>query len=147
MNHIYFEAATFGVICFGCGIFLGSAITALSIKKTSGESSEKRPIDPDLYKDVDAQVLRIVSQVFGTWRERLARNGIEKDDLAVRLEEDLGADSLDMVELVGEAEDVFEIEILEEEVKKLKTLKDFANLIKSRVEVTKFIKTIKKGGL
>lgn len=44
--------------------------------------------------------------------------------------EDLGLDSLDLVELVTEAEEVFGIEISDEELNKLETVKDVINAFK-----------------
>lgn len=44
--------------------------------------------------------------------------------------EDLGMDSLDLVELVTEAEEVLKVEISDEELSKLETVKDVVNAFK-----------------
>ena len=46
--------------------------------------------------------------------------------------DDLGADSLDITELVMAMEDEFGIEIDDEEAKKLRTVQDVVNFIESR---------------
>ena len=46
--------------------------------------------------------------------------------------EDLGADSLDIVELVMAMEETFEIEIPDEEAEKLKTVQDVADYLSSK---------------
>jgi acyl carrier protein len=47
--------------------------------------------------------------------------------------EDLGADSLDVVELVMAIEEAFEIEIADEEAENLKTLGDVERFVSERV--------------
>ena len=51
--------------------------------------------------------------------------------LQSRLVEDLGADSLDVVELIMAFEDEFGIELLDEDAAKLQTIEDVVNYIKS----------------
>ncbi|HXG34494.1 MAG TPA: acyl carrier protein [Bryobacteraceae bacterium] len=46
--------------------------------------------------------------------------------------EDLGADSLDLVELVMEFEEAFELEIPDEDAEKIKTVKDAIDYIESK---------------
>jgi acyl carrier protein len=46
--------------------------------------------------------------------------------------DDLGADSLDLVELIMEMEEVFGIEIADEELEKIRTIKDVVDFIKSK---------------
>jgi len=48
--------------------------------------------------------------------------------------EDLGADSLDIVELVMAMEEEFEVEIPDEEAENIKTVGDAINYIKSHVK-------------
>ncbi len=48
--------------------------------------------------------------------------------------EDLGADSLDLVELVMSIEDEFGIEILDEDVEKIITVQDAVDFIKEKQE-------------
>jgi acyl carrier protein len=46
--------------------------------------------------------------------------------------DDLGADSLDLVELIMEMEEVFGIEIADEELEKIRTIKDVVEFLKSK---------------
>jgi acyl carrier protein len=46
--------------------------------------------------------------------------------------EDLGADSLDIVELVMALEEAFDLDVPDEEAEKLKTVKDVIDYIKSK---------------
>ena len=46
--------------------------------------------------------------------------------------EDLGADSLDLVELIMEMEDSFGIQIADEELEKIRTIQDVVNFLKSK---------------
>ena len=48
--------------------------------------------------------------------------------------EDLGADSLDLVELIMAMEQEFDIEIPDEDVEQLKTVGDAVNYIKEKVQ-------------
>lgn len=61
-----------------------------------------------------------------------------KDEAEVKSEssfiDDLGADSLDIVELVMAMEDEFGIEIPDEDAEKIKTVKDVADYIKSHAK-------------
>ena len=51
--------------------------------------------------------------------------------------DDLGADSLDIVELVMTFEEAFEIEIPDEEAEKITTVKDAIDYIQSHIKSTK----------
>lgn len=51
---------------------------------------------------------------------------------ATSFKEDLGADSLDLFELVSNLEDEYEIEIPSEELEKITTLGDVAEYLKSK---------------
>jgi acyl carrier protein len=46
--------------------------------------------------------------------------------------DDLGADSLDIVELLMEMEEAFEIEIADEELEKIATIKDVVDFLKQK---------------
>ncbi len=50
-----------------------------------------------------------------------------------RIGEDLGADSLDVVELLMSIEDEFEVEIPDEEIENLKTIGDVAEYIQNNM--------------
>ena len=56
-------------------------------------------------------------------------NKIEDDS---RLIEDLGADSLDMVEMLLKLEEEMGVSVSDEDSMKIKTIKDIANLINSK---------------
>lgn len=50
-----------------------------------------------------------------------------------KLVDDLGADSLDMVELVMAVEDAFDTEVLDEEAEQVVTVQDAIRLVESKV--------------
>ena len=59
--------------------------------------------------------------------------GVEEEEVtaAASFADDLGADSLDQVELVMALEEEFNIEISDEEAEKIKTVQDAVNYISS----------------
>ena len=59
--------------------------------------------------------------------------GVEKDDVAMdaNIQEDLGADSLDIVDLITTIEDEFELSIPDEAVENIKTVGDIVNYIEA----------------
>ncbi|PWK12768.1 acyl carrier protein [Tumebacillus permanentifrigoris] len=61
------------------------------------------------------------------------RLGVEANDVTLEasFKEDLGADSLDVVELVMELEDEFDMEISDEDAEKINTVGDVVNYISS----------------
>lgn len=61
--------------------------------------------------------------------------GVEKEQVTSEASflEDLGADSLDTVELVMAFEEEFDIEIPDEEAEKITTVKDAVNYIKDHI--------------
>lgn len=63
------------------------------------------------------------------------RLGVEEFQVTLEasFKDDLGADSLDVVELVMELEDEFDMEISDEEAEKIVTVGDAVNYIKSRM--------------
>jgi len=58
--------------------------------------------------------------------------GVDKAELktATKFQEDLGADSLDLVELIMELEEEFDIQIPQEEAEKIKTVGEATEFIK-----------------
>ncbi|GAB1354274.1 MAG TPA: acyl carrier protein [Candidatus Rifleibacterium sp.] len=68
--------------------------------------------------------------------KRIVVDKLQVDEKQVTLEasfiEDLGADSLDTVELVMDLEEHFEIEIPDEDAEKLKTVKDAVDYITNK---------------
>lgn len=61
------------------------------------------------------------------------RLGVEANDVTLEasFKEDLGADSLDVVELVMELEDEFDMEISDEDAEKINTVGDVVSYISS----------------
>lgn len=60
--------------------------------------------------------------------------GINDEDITPEssLMDDLGADSLDVVELVMALEEEFEVEISDEEAEKMETVKEFVDFVSRR---------------
>ena len=75
---------------------------------------------------IEARVREIIINELGVESEKVT------DDAS--FVEDLGADSLDTVELVMEFEDEFEINIPDEDAEKIQTVGDAIKYIKERVE-------------
>ncbi|MEJ5256770.1 MAG: acyl carrier protein [Fervidobacterium sp.] len=61
--------------------------------------------------------------------------GVDTADVALEksLTEDLGADSLDIVDLVMAFEDEFGVKISDQDLSKIKTVKDVVDAIRARV--------------
>lgn len=64
--------------------------------------------------------------------EQLDANA-EEMTMETRIDEDLGADSLDVVELLMSIEDEFEVEIPDEEIENLKTIGDVVEYIQNNM--------------
>ncbi|AXF55421.1 acyl carrier protein [Salicibibacter kimchii] len=62
------------------------------------------------------------------------RLGVEESEVIgeATFKDDLGADSLDVVELVMELEDEFDMEISDEEAEKISTVADVVNYIEAQ---------------
>lgn len=76
--------------------------------------------------EIEARVKKIVVEQLGVKEEEVTTDASFVDDL--------GADSLDTVELVMALEEEFETEIPDEEAEKIITIKDAVNYIVNRVE-------------
>jgi acyl carrier protein len=76
--------------------------------------------------EIEARVKKIVVEQLG----------VKEDELTVDASfvDDLGADSLDTVELVMALEEEFETEIPDEDAEKIVTIKDAVNYIVSRAD-------------
>lgn len=75
--------------------------------------------------DVEKRVKRAISEMIGVDESTLSN---EK-----KFVEDLGADSLDWVQIIMELEDEFEIEISDEDAEKISTVQQSIDYIKGRV--------------
>lgn len=75
--------------------------------------------------------------VFEKIKEILAQQlDIDASELTMdtRIADDLGADSLDVVEMLMTVEDEFEIEIPDEAIENLKTIGDVTEYIQNRID-------------
>lgn len=75
--------------------------------------------------------------MFEKIRTKIAEQlGIDEDEITLESEfvEDLGADSLDLVELIMALEEEFDMEIPDEDAEKIVTVGDVVEYVKSRVE-------------
>ena len=77
--------------------------------------------------DIEARVKKIIAEQLGVEEGQVTN---EKAFVA-----DLGADSLDTVELVMALEDEFGIEIPDEDAEKIRTFQDVLNYIRSKEDV------------
>lgn len=75
---------------------------------------------------VEEKVVEIIAQ-----KLNLSKDQIKPEASFV---EDLGADSLDLVELVMAMEEAFGMEVPDEDAEKLRTVKDVIDYIKARLE-------------
>ncbi|MEM7199331.1 MAG: acyl carrier protein [Planctomycetota bacterium] len=76
-------------------------------------------------ENVEERVLNIVCEQLGTSRDKITRE--------TSFINDLGADSLDTVELVMEFEDEFDINIPDEDAEKIQTVGDAIKYIESKL--------------
>jgi acyl carrier protein len=62
--------------------------------------------------------------------------GVTKEELAPKASfiDDLGADSLDIVELVMAMEEEFDIEIPDDDAEKIQTIEDVISYVKGKIE-------------
>ena len=79
--------------------------------------------------NIEERVIQIVCDNLGVNKEQVTRN--------TSFQEDVGADSLDIVELVMELEEEFEITIPDEEAEKIKTVGEAIDYIKKEIEKKK----------
>ena len=76
-------------------------------------------------EDIEQKVMDIVSEQMGVERSQITAQSSFVNDL--------GADSLDTVELVMEFEDAFNIQVPDEDAEKIQTVKEAVNYIKERI--------------
>jgi len=75
--------------------------------------------------DVEKRVVDLIAEVLVD----VKKENIRMDSKIV---EDLGAESLDIYDMIALLEDEFSLEISDEEVEKIQTVQDVANFIKGR---------------
>jgi len=73
----------------------------------------------------ETKVKQIIAEKLGVSEDKVTTNASFIDDL--------GADSLDQVELIMAFEDAFEIEIPDEDAEKLRTVKDAVDYLANKV--------------
>jgi acyl carrier protein len=73
---------------------------------------------------LEEKVIKLVMEQLDVTREECV--------LEASFIDDLGADSLDLVELIMEMEEVFGVEIADEELEKIRTVKDVIEFLKSK---------------
>ena len=70
--------------------------------------------------------------------KKILSNQFSVDESAITLDtniaEDLGADSLDVIDILMSVEDEFHIEVPDEDAEKVKTVNQMVSYIKSKVE-------------
>jgi len=76
--------------------------------------------------DVDARMGDLIVEQLGVSKEEVSSQASFIDDL--------GADSLDIVELVMSMEEEFDVEIPDDDVEKMKTIGDAISYLKERIE-------------
>jgi acyl carrier protein len=73
---------------------------------------------------LEEKVIKLVMEQLDVTREECV--------LEASFIDDLGADSLDIVELLMEMEEAFGVEIADEELEKISTIKDVINFLKQK---------------
>jgi acyl carrier protein len=93
--------------------------------KTNAGSSEPLSEEPPV-ATTEERIIQIVCDNLGVNKEQVTRN--------TSFQEDIGADSLDIVELVMELEEEFEITIPDEEAEKIKTVGQAVDYIEAKLK-------------
>ena len=77
--------------------------------------------------DIEDKIKPIIVEQLGVKLEQVSLN--------TSFVEDLGADSLDNVELIMAIEEEFEIDIIDEDADKIKTVGDLINYVQNKVQL------------
>jgi len=77
--------------------------------------------------DIEDKIKPIIVEQLGVKLEQVTLN--------TSFVEDLGADSLDNVELIMAIEEEFEIDIIDEDADKIKTVGDLINYVQNKVQL------------
>jgi acyl carrier protein len=93
-----------------------------SVKQVCRTSAETKGVS-GMASEVEAKVKEIVCEQLGVAEDEVAPNA--------SFIEDLGADSLDIVELVMALEEEYDLEISDEEAEKIRTVGDVVAFIES----------------
>ena len=102
--------------CSGLGAPAGCTMALLAVSSWEDET----------VPSVEERVIEIVSENLGVNKEQVTRS--------TAFIEDLGADSLDIVELVMELEEEFEITIPDEQAEKIKTVGEAIDYIQREID-------------
>src|SRR5437879_491647 len=90
------------------------------------QDAARKPGEDRPVPSVEERVIEIVCENLGVNKEQVTRN--------TSFQEDIGADSLDIVELVMELEEEFEITIPDEEAEKIKTVGQAIDYIEAKLK-------------
>lgn len=74
-------------------------------------------------------------EIFGKLKELVVDQlGVEEDEVTMEasMQDDLGADSLDLVDLVMSVEEEFGVKVADEDLENIKTVGDIVNYIEDR---------------
>ena len=75
--------------------------------------------------EMESKIKQIIAEKLGVSEEKIIPQAAFVDDL--------GADSLDQVELIMAFEDAFDVEIPDEDAEKMRTVKDATEYLQSKV--------------
>ena len=90
----------------------------------TGELEKEKNVEKTSSESIEERVINIVCEQMGVSRDKVTRE--------TSFVNDLGADSLDTVELVMEFEDEFDLSIPDEEAEKIQTVGDAIKYIEEK---------------
>jgi acyl carrier protein len=80
--------------------------------------------EEDVFMTLEEKAISIIVEQLDVTREECVPEASFTDDL--------GADSLDLVELIMEMEETFDVQIADNELEKIRTIKDVLNFLNSK---------------